>query len=162
MSSSLRSVPPRRSTAVGVFLLLKHFAFGPLEVRGGIKSNLTDSTLLRRLHIQEVRGAMRRPGGAGPSEGRPPHTWRQGARPRQIPRVRPLSTTSLMFSFSLPPGDAKPRKRPREHEILPCSTTRVDLEVIVLHEISQRKSRETYDFARMWDVKLNATNEHDR
>lgn len=97
MSSSLRSVSPRRSTAVGVFLLLKHFVFAPLEVRGGIKSNLTDSTLLRRLHIQEVRGAMRRPGGAGPSEGRP----------RQIPRVRPLSTTSLMFSFSLPPGDAK-------------------------------------------------------
>lgn len=57
MSSSLRSVSPRRSTAAGVFLSLKHFAFGPLEVRGGIKSNLTDSTLLRRLHIQEVTGS---------------------------------------------------------------------------------------------------------
>lgn len=162
MSSSLRSVPPRRSTAVGVFLLLKHFAFGPLEVRGGIKSTSRTRLSYGGCTSKKSRGAMRRPGGAGPSEGRPPHLWRQGARPRQIPRVRPLSATSLMFSFSLPPGDAKPRKRPREHEILPCSTTRVDLEVIVLHEISQRKSRETYDFARMWDVKLNATNKHDR
>lgn len=162
MSSSLRSVSSRRSTAVGEFLLLKHFAFGPLEVRGGIKSNLTDSTLLRRLHIQEVRGSNAEARGGGSQRGAAAAHLASGARPRQIPRVRPLSTTSLMFSFSLPPGDAKPRKRPREHEILPCSTTRVDLEVIVLHEISQRKSRETYDFARMWDVKLNATNEHDR
>lgn len=87
MSSSLRSVSPRRSTAVGVFLLLKHFVFAPLEVRGGIKSNLTDSTLLRRLHIQEVTGSNAEARRGGSQRGAAAaHLASGGASPADSPR----------------------------------------------------------------------------
>ena len=48
----------------------------------------------------------------------------------------------------------------RKDEILPFTTTWMDLETIMISEISQTESQEPYDFTPMWDIKLKATNEH--
>ena len=50
----------------------------------------------------------------------------------------------------------------RKEETWPFVTTWVDLENIMLSEISQMESQEPYDFTYMWDTKLKATNEQTR
>ena len=45
------------------------------------------------------------------------------------------------------------------NEIIPFAATWMDLELIILSEISQRKRQLTYDFAYMWNLKENYTND---
>ena len=50
----------------------------------------------------------------------------------------------------------------RRDETLPFATTWMDLEIIILSEISQTKKVENHMISHMWDINLKVTNEQDK
>ena len=46
----------------------------------------------------------------------------------------------------------------KKYEIMPCAATWMQLEIIILIEVSQRKRQIPYDITYMWNLKYN-TNE---
>ena len=54
------------------------------------------------------------------------------------------------------------KKKERETGILPFVTTWMDLQGIMLHEISQTERQILYDFTYMWYLKYKRNNKHNK
>ena len=47
----------------------------------------------------------------------------------------------------------------KKNEIMPSAATRMDLEIIILNEVSQTERHVSYDITYMWNLQKNDTNE---